>query len=247
MSTKELNNKSLVISVAVLIMSCICTNAEDAPHQHLPTRFVNAIFNSPHSPTLEQQIAKFKYASPYQRLAVVRQLLTYIDSKDVILGVDYKPTEGKHNLQLVAGRAVWAIELFLGVELPVVESILSEADSAELTRVATACVKAYENALLDLGTSYDVGSTTAEMVKQYRGKIQPGSRDHARQNVSLTLELFTQWFPLGRKLSELESIIGEKPQKQNGLFEYRFDDGYNATAFILTVSDDGLIINVSIM
>ena len=79
-----------------------------------------------------------------------------------------------------------------------------------------------------------------------RGKIKPGMGAENIRSWSHMQSLLLEWKPLGKRITELQRIVGRSPESVDGrpeIFTYTFDSGFSGTGFLFT-TEKGIIVGV---
>ncbi len=119
--------------------------------------------------------------------------------------------EGKHDFNRYPGRAAWAMEELLGIKLPTVTPKTTKKELAEIQKEAERLLREHTKKIMKESGEGKVGRPTAEIKKLYHGKIVQ-SQDHEKSIAAgrVMAVMLDEWFPLGKKLSDLEEIVGYK-------------------------------------
>lgn len=85
----------------------------------------------------------------------------------------------------------------------------------------------------------------------YADRIEPQNRDKYQSGYEAMDSLLRRWNPYGRRLSQLEQIIGDSSildegDKENGEVYYNFDSGLSGMRFDITVRE-GIIVRVRVI
>jgi len=205
------------------------------------------VVSTPVPAELEPRIEAWKGAPSWQKLAFCRELLPLLREADPCRTRDYEWKAGTHDLRLAAGRAAWVLERMLDVTLP---QVRPDSQAAELDVVAEAAAAAFADyrarAIAEAeSASAKGGRTVEELTKTYRGRIQPDLRAQAGASSAMMARLLNEWFPIGRGIAELETIVGAAGKIDERGVTYRFDNGLSGSVFLFVVQD-GVIEAVSV-
>ncbi|MDA1142439.1 MAG: hypothetical protein O3B01_28070 [Planctomycetota bacterium] len=205
------------------------------------------IFNIPDVPSLRNRLHEYTKANPYQKLTACRSLIDRLGDKRKIDALNYVNSAADHDLAYVPGRTAWAIEILLGINLSKVTTNSSQNELDTVRKQAQQYLKAFESAMLSMETIYRIGFKESSMLsKKYGGRIVTGVSEKADESAQAMKALLDTWFPLGKKLSDLEKIIGRSPDWKSGKACFRFDNGQDGIEFQFTV-DEGVITAVSVL
>lgn len=163
--------------------------------------------------------------------------------------VDYTYEKGSNDLRLVAGRATEALERLLGAELPKITPASSAEHAKRVHAEAAKLLRVYRSGLLTLAGEYKIGKPKEALKRTYEGKIEQKSqhKEEVFRAACLLAKLLQEWFPLGKKLSDLEEIVGYKTLRASRSRHaiYEFDAGRSGYLFHFKLSGE-LIDSVSI-
>jgi micrococcal nuclease len=99
-------------------------------------------------------------------------------------------------------------------------------------------IDAYRLGVKDIMDHYRFGISLDKLVKKYEDKIKPGiTGEDAPEYRKQFTKLLEEWMPIGKKVSELTRIVGEKPDDPHQLQSYSFDTGFSGLKFIFRVED----------
>jgi hypothetical protein len=162
----------------------------------------------------------------------------------------YQWKAGTTDLSRAAGRAKWAVERLLGVPLPHVLPSSSREELGKLRAQASLLVDAYRNGMIALAADHPPSpEAVADLKRRYAGKILPSNPQLAWQSMEAMDALLSEWPPIGRKLEDLVSIIGPKPETAEhygpGAVSYQFMGAEFGVVYVF-VMQHGIIRSVSV-
>ena len=200
---------------------------------------------------LDKKIEEWGACELYLRPAILEALAQGMSSDEKCETQGYTWEEGSHDLNQPAGRAAWAIEQLTGLKLTRVTPSSTVEEIAAVRKETGEVVKAYNAGIVAAFAAARHERSLEELKKDYHGKIKAGINPKEWEaSWKLMTKLFDEWFPLGKKLSDLEEITGATgealpPGNWTGFgVNYRFENGYSGMSVLLKVSD-GVITSVA--
>lgn len=194
----------------------------------------------------EEIVNFWKGAQSFERLALAEELLDHFKSTEKCRIVNYDWKAGTDDMSCVAGRAKWAFEQIIGVELGNVTPTSSEEDLRRLHYDASRLLTAYRNGILSVAGD---GETSPEKLKElkdkYGGRIKPGIHRKALDSARTMHELLVQWGPIGKKAGDLIEVVGSEPDKEKEGMSFQFSTGYGGVEYQFAVSG-GKIVSVKV-
>ena len=198
---------------------------------------------------LSARIDKWMRAPSYLRLTMMELLLEEVLSQRRHDLVDYTYEQGGNDLGLIAGRATEALERLLGAELPKITPTSSAEHAKRVHAEAAKLLRVYRSGLLTLAGEYKIGKPKEVLRRAYDGKISPTRRatKDVYRTACVLAKLLQEWFPIGKKMSDLEEIVGYKTLRASRSRHaiYEFDAGRSGYLFHFKLSGE-LIDSVSI-
>ncbi len=202
----------------------------------------NLLSSSIDPESMRREVEAWKKGPLYQVASGAQYLLPFLLKWEFAEAGRYRWQEGQHNLNQVEGRAAFALEILLGIKLSIITPGSIQEDRMKVHQEAK---RAVENFLtLAMKTSAATKTEKIEVLKaRYHGKIKAGKRDGKGLEYHKTMyKLLLEWPPLGRKLSDLQEIIGDLGESELGYVRYHFGNGLGVEYIIRT--KDGLISSV---
>lgn len=193
---------------------------------------------------LEEVSDELRKAPLYLRLSIAALLVEETASYERCELRGYTYGNDDQDLNWVAGRSAFLLEKALGVPLP---RLAPNSTTRHVDHLHAEAAKAY-NALRQQIVAQHMAirdpSVDPALKMKYAGKIDP-TRSAARfdEDVLALYDLLNEWFPLGRKMRELEEIVGHEAQRYRDGFCYTFDEGYGGVRFVFRTRE-GLIDSV---
>lgn len=206
----------------------------------------HSVYEFTHRPgdweSLKSKLEEWKIGQPYLKLSGAEFLLKYLAVEETCETPNYEWKEGTHDLRQVAGRAAWIFDELLDTRLPAVSPDSSKKELEAVTREASNCVEAYRKAMIDLASAYQVGGNIDDLAAKYNGKIKPGVTGNKAEAYSKEMaSLLAEFCPIGRKIEDLEKIIGSQGKKRDGQVYFVFDSGYGGTVYRFVIRDSVVI------
>lgn len=197
--------------------------------------------------SLGRELASWKTAPIYQRLSVSEYLLAFLLDGNTCETVQYRRQEGRHDLNVVAGRAGWALEELLGEKLGTIGRESTKRAREGVHSEARKKVDAYRVRIVKSKMGSKTEESTEVLKARYEGKIKPGiTGAEAAKYSGAMARLLAEWFPLGKKIGELQEIVGDPGEKDNEVVSYRFDSGLGGLEYQFKVKE-GVIRSVLVI
>jgi hypothetical protein len=203
---------------------------------------------------LRKMVEDLKEQPLYLRVSALPPLLEVLLVDEVVDAVGFERQLGQHDFDCVAGRAAWFLEEAYGFELPHrVRKESSDSQREFVHAFATRQADAYLRGVQDAVDRYTRDATTAAMQQKYGPLIRAGAinEGHARLSIKSQgpmMRMLDEWYPIGRRLSELEKIAGAPAapldrrergdvdnENRTGVFQYSFTNGMFGTVVFLQV------------
>lgn len=240
-------------SIAVALSLALGANAAEVAREPSKQAYslneVNGFLRAPSLDKMKKDIQDWLAGPLYLKPALLEELAGHVTPSQKRETRDYSWEKGTHDMNQPAGRAAWAVESLTGIDLAKVTPTSSEAEIQKIRGQAEKLIEAYNAGILAMALEIKPEKPLDELKGIYHGKIKHGvpSNDF-QESFKLMSELLEQWFPLGKKLSELEDIIGSPgtEREKSGGVEYRFKGGWNVILYRLKI-DDGIIVSVAIL
>jgi hypothetical protein len=197
--------------------------------------------------SIEASLQKWRTAPLYQKISASEDLAGSLLSAEVTETTGYRWQEGSHDCNQIAGRAAWALEEMLGIQLSPVTPGISREQLRRVHAEARSLLEAYRRGAMSLASERDAdGSHIQRLKRSYAGKIELGlTMDRAPGCSAAFNRLLQEWFPLGKKVGDLDAIIGAVGEKTGGNVYYRFDNGESGVQYEVKTRD-GVIVAVRI-
>lgn len=229
------------LAVFAGIFADACNSAEPDPASSLDRTIVVRAAKLSLTQRPEQEfrsdVEKWCRSPAYLHAGLSHTLLNELAGSSGFLG--RAPGDGA-TLATVGQRALWALEQLTGCSMPM-EQARQEPQSGDWRRQAVAIVEAYYKGEFDAAARMSATQPSPVKAGEYEGKIQTGqTAARARQSCAAMAELLERWHPIGRRMLDLEGIIGVKGVEANGRSVYMFDQGRVGWSFEFEVQD-GLI------
>ena len=227
-----------------------CASHDDVPREFVTHEEILAYERTKYPIEIAEFVRRLEPAPTYMKLVFAEELANrlLIDKEcpmSELAGHRYAYREGTHDLRRLPGRAAHALEHLLGVALPKVTPASSPADLKLLHGKAVRLLGAYRSGVMAMVRDYEIGKRADALTATYKGKVRPGAR-HWYESTLAMARLLADWFPIGKKLSDLEKIVGYKPDRRDRKqVSYWFETSTGGWAFHFTI-EDGIITSVSI-
>jgi hypothetical protein len=231
------------------------TSATRASTDWLVADAVAALMRPTDVDGLTRAVDRLRSAPVYLRMSALPDLLTMLQSSDTVEVYDYDPPDGGDDLRMLAGRAAWGLEAGMGIALPPVDAHQNADERARIVELARAQADAYVISVREMVKEYGIGDNPEALAARYKDAL--GARfkkDHACFDdtaVALFDEMLHEFFPIGKKLDDLELIVGQpaaslvdgrrletRPQVGTWTAEYRCDSGFSGVAYYLLIEGD---------
>ena len=261
------------ISVATLsiILGCTVLSApQEEPNDSQSLRnvdymvpgIVNGLQAESRVYRLPRGIERLKAEPVYLQLSYAPYVIETLASDQRVETLDYEWDPGTNDLRYVAARGAWVLESVFGIKVAPINASTVKADRDQATRLAQVQFDAYRAGIMRTVEQYAIGRDIEELAQKYQAKIQEGTEEHPSHGFFKPAgphlkRMLREFFPLGRKLSDLEYVIGRKAfayepdlrerdtsEGVTGVFEYRYSDGMFGRAYFFLVRD-GIIEAVS--
>jgi hypothetical protein len=206
--------------------------------------------------TLKAELHDWKKAPPYQTVSAAEYLLPYVLEEKQLKTPEYRWREGTHDLDQVSGRAAWALDELLGIKLTRIVPGSTRNDQGQVYREAERAVQASYAWVVKFADDGKNEERVRTLKARYAGKIKPWNTGfNAPKHSRAMLEFLVEWCPLGKKLTDLQEIIGTPAKSVTDLHEiirgasgrkreeghsYYFDTGRGGLRFLFQTKD-GLI------
>jgi len=140
---------------------------------------------------------------------------------------EFVQKRGTHDLNTDAGRSAHAIERLLACRLSIV--VTKNTSREQLETLHTEAAKEID-LLVTRVTEAELRKkdtpSVEELAKRYMGRIVPPPKEAAPKSTRSCGQLFEEWNPIGKKLSDLETIFGKKAScSKPGEFVFEVDLG----------------------
>lgn len=199
----------------------------------------------------EKETLKWKTAPTRKKIEKIPSILKCIQIDDCLHMDKYIYEEGKNDLERTSGRAAEVIEVVYGLKAGKIGPKSSKSDIAAIFDRAKELLDAYAKGAIDM--SKEIYSVSKERMKEkYANKItfEVKNKDNVtkvRDGMRKMDELLKEWFPLGKKISDLEEIVGEKSDRKSkqNFAMYYFEMGMTTYRYEFQLDND-IIINIKI-
>jgi len=264
----------MTYNVRVLVIACGITGMLFLVHNRALADYVKVpvpeiVRHLERYPTAEfaQSVDRFASEPLYYRLCLIDALVEKLT--DVSMWNGYNPEEAggqdidsKHALALKAGRAAYVIEEVFDLEIPAIQDTTERSLLSAVQENVRRELASYSQGVMDTVDAYGIGTDIGRLRQEFgprlagsgeNGDLTEGEHDSFR-------ELLNRFFPIGKRLIDLEMIVGRRPFMINsetktletrpesaeptGVFEYRFDSGYGGVLYYFEVKD-GIIHDIS--
>lgn len=179
---------------------------------------------------LRKTVSSMKQAPLYLRLSLAELLVDSLRDEAKATAITYEWKKGTHDRGRVAGRAAWALEQIIGKELKVVRPTTSAPQLGLVRDEAVRLVRSYRSRALRIRSGSEPSPDALKI--SYANKINPGiSGELARKSSKAMNRLLSEWCPIGKRLSDLESIVGKPARVSVDKVYYRFDSGYGGVDY----------------
>jgi hypothetical protein len=197
---------------------------------------------------MEKIIQNWQKGPSYLKLSLLETLTDHLKTLEKCSTRNYIWEEGTHDLNRKNGRAAWAIEKLLEIKL---DKITPDSTWEENQKIYNECaniVKAYRAGIMSAASEVKNIKTKEELTKSYKDKIKPGISTKHEESFNSMSSLLSEWFPIGRKLSDLEEIVGTPGtnRPKENCIDYDFQNGVDGVLYRFTV-EDGIITSVLIL
>lgn len=204
---------------------------------------------------LEETRDRLKAEPLYLKLSYAPYLLERLKSTEKCETQEYERSPADHDLNCIAGRAAWILEGAFDIAIPAIEASSTQGERENSHRLAARQLDAFERGVTQAVQQYRVGDHKTALKHKYQRRILEGSpEEHGPlftiQAVHPMNAMLEEWFPLGKRLADLEAIIGRKAwsyhrkrrddessEHVSGVFEYKCDSGFHGTAYYLLVRE----------
>jgi hypothetical protein len=239
-------------SIVIIFFLVIAINAEEPKREQAKNMCsVDEIRGFLRKNTIDQinkTIQRWQKCPLYLKPAILEALAEYLTSVEICEIRDYSYEKNSHDLNCAAERAALAFEKLMGIELIKINQTISKDAQQNIRDEAEKLIKAYNAGIIAMSGEIKHEKSIDELTKSYIGKIKHKKQTNDyEKSFNLMSELFLDWFPIGKKLSDLENIMGSIGIKRDdGSVEYNFENGWAGVQYRLkTVS--GIIVSVSII
>lgn len=210
----------------------------------------------------KEQLRDFAQEPLYLRLSATSDLLEILRSEEACVTIDYVRSPGAHELNMQAGRAATLLENAFGVRIPLITDRSTPLTRKQSFESATLQINAFRRGVNEVITKHKVGTNYLDLRDQYQASILAGSVEDIEgwlhtDGYKAMADMLDAWHPLGKRFDHLEVIVGRKarltgnfPRDENetrvrdGIFEYIFDNGFNAIGYFFHV-EKGVIIKIA--
>jgi hypothetical protein len=222
------------VKVVIASFCCPVAAAKDTP---VLADDAGRLFNATRFSQVSEQPGRWKASPGYLKVTLLQALVARVgDSAKATWEKSDEDPKG-YDFETVSGRAFWGSAVLTDY---------APKDGKPLAdpEVAKKAIAAYCDALDAAATAkaYDVGKLKAK----YAGKITPGIHHGGAKANDQMFALLDEWWPLGKKLDDLEEIIGHKGEVKDGWVRFTFDTGFAGGASFFAV-EDGVIRQVTYM
>ena len=191
----------------------------------------------------QRLIEQWEKSLPFQKLALAEELVSLLQDRESCPVVrDSQSKDGGNDKSLVAGRAQWALEQIMNVQLEEVTLSTKTNDLVALRSKSEALVEACRKEIMSKGGEH----LPPAFVERYKGKIIPGVSTNALQSAVVMQEFLAKWSPLGKPIEDLAVIIGSDGEKVEDGVSYKFDTGDDGFDFRFVVKQR-LITSVKVL
>lgn len=171
----------------------------------------------------------------------------------------YSRAPGTHSLSRTAGRAAYFLEHAFPITLPTISETTSAGEIQLIQEAAERQYNAYRAGVMTMVETYKIGDNPQQLADQYRESIYVGVKpeNHKYQFFGEGEPAFKQmlheFFPIGKKLSDLETIMGAKARASDpslrdrtssarvtGVFKFYYTTGMFGESYFFLV-EDGII------
>jgi hypothetical protein len=183
---------------------------------------------------VDKAVSKLRELPLFFRLSVAIKLADKVESdRRVKTALDnYQWEHGTTDLNLISGRSAWAIEKLLGIEVPPISKDTGDEERLRISVGVKQQLTAFSKGVLAILEAQKKDPPVNELVKRYgdlrlgiSNKKATGSVLDARKSLEDFLKLLNEWFPIGRSVSDLETIVGVEGEKFEKGIMYEFETG----------------------
>lgn len=242
----NLTHRLYVVLVALWIpMAAVADVTNETNQIIIPVYEVRRLLRANDLRKCQKLVDRWKRALPYQKLDLADSLVSHLKNVDScpLLGYDASK-DGGNNKTVVAGRAKWALEQIMDVQLEDVKRSTATNGLVVVQSNAVALVEARRRDLMTGGST----KTKPGLAEKYKGKIIPGTSEAALRTAVIMRDLLAEWQPIGKRFEDLAAIIGSRGTSTNvkDVVMYRFDEGLGGCAFYFSVKE-GIITSVRVL
>ncbi|MEI6810292.1 MAG: hypothetical protein WCN95_16355 [bacterium] len=239
----NLTQRLYVVLVALWIpMAAVADVTNETNQIIVPASKVRQLLRANDLRECQKLVDLWKRALPYQKLGLAEELVSQLKNvgSSPLRGYDISK-DGGNDMTMVAGRAKWAFEQIMDVQLADLKRSTAIDSLVALQSNAVALVDARRSDLMSEG-SKEIKPGLAE---KYKGKIIPGISEASSGNTAVMLDLLAEWQPIGKRFEDLAAIIGSRGRntKDKDVVMYAFEDGSAGCAFQFSVKE-GIITSV---
>lgn len=252
------------LSFAMLLILAGCSLAIASQHSpedpkervglgYLRPGIVSALQADSRMARLDRETKQLKEQPEYLRLSYAPYLVELLTDRRQRETLYYEWAPGTHDLRLVAGRAAWVLQEVYRITIPPLDSKATAEICAGAQKAVQVQLQAIRTTTMALVEFEGVGHDVDALERKYQDKIQAqspyeGSRRFRRAAAKPLREMLNEFFPLGKKLTDLERIVGQRAyvydpslrvretsEKVTGVFEYGCTDGMFGEAYFFLV------------
>lgn len=176
----------------------------------------------------ENAIGKARNYETYCKISLAETLIEKLSDNAPTHLIGHARVDNEQDLDMKAGCAARALEELLNFDLPKV--CVSKANGDPLPKQlaliadeATRQLKVYRAGVAEALLKTE--PSIAEMKKKYENKITADPKHTAaegQRSIEELAALFAAWCPIGKKLSDVETIVGSPTVKYEGQLCYSF-------------------------
>lgn len=204
---------------------------------------------------LQTSVERLKKEPLYLRLSYAPYFVELLEDGQERETLYYEWEDGTHDLRIVAGRAGWLLQEVYDIEVVTIDSSTTAKARKQARDLARAQLDVYIACAMVQVELDSVGRNIDGLKAEYQAKFL---RELPHENSTrfdmgagkLFAALFDDFFPLGKKLEDLERIVGRKAyayesklrnressEEVTGVFEYGYSDGFSGKVYYLLVRD----------
>jgi hypothetical protein len=201
----------------------------------------------------ENAVNKARNYQTYCKISLAVKLIECLKDETPTHLVGHEHADNEHDLNIKAGCAARALEELLGFDLQKIHvpNSYGERLSKQLIPIAeeaTRQLKAYRAGVVECLSKREL--SIDDLKKKYEKKITKQNvdpKDWAKeglQSIEQLDALFAEWCPIGKKLTDVEAIVGASTMQYEGLPAFSFRCYHPDGAGVKFMIKDGVITGV---